>query len=652
MCFTLFSFPPLFFITVFVGITPEFNVGNHQDFGRLDSPLVEQLTWAEQQVIAKTIRFQSCVKFSGDVTSGGVVSVTGHVIAFAHTGSSDLFATTTLPRADLQGVASVVFCGETTHWSAVTARGSARRRFLEQHHSLVVDLHRVYRCLRLLQACNRYYSDIVIDDTDITTTALSSLTDALLDGALVVSDPTTVAVDRAARANVARPDDMQVDAAPGVGTLEHSFVAPPVQSRTPDVVDVLAATRRALTVTADAADPSALMPPPTIVSVSDAPVNEFVANDVFFLGGFPWLFLLGQGLQPDSGTLSRREIEHLLLQFDGRFAKCPAFLFSLFNQLQRHAAARDVSLRVKANHAAMHEFVELVNSPDFSSHLQHCLDQPLSRAARALSSKITNLARLTGSDVPWSPLQRRQALPRVLALMQYAGPASFFVTFAPPDMDSYLLLRLSHTTTNHSWDFSAPLPSLAQRKEMLASNPVAAAEVYQRLVRCLFSHLVGLSPAHTTRTAPPPVCERPVGILGIPVAFAGVTEVQGRQSAHGHYLVWCDVSPTVVQQFLDSPVVRTQVSVWCSRRCGHLISVVSFLVFFLFYYLFFTYFLIFSSFFSFLFLFYYLIFTYFLSFFFYTWCSRRCGHFYYLFFLFSNYYFIFFRSGVCDTAVI
>jgi hypothetical protein len=61
--------------------------------------------------------------------------------------------------------------------------------------------------------------------------------------------------------------------------------------------------------------------------------------------------------------------------------------------------------------------------------------------------------------------------------MHYCGPPSFFVTFAPPDMDSYLMLRLSHTITNRMWDMTLSLPALAERKRLLAENPVAAAQV-------------------------------------------------------------------------------------------------------------------------------------------------------------------------------
>jgi hypothetical protein len=83
-----------------------------------------------------------------------------------------------------------------------------------------------------------------------------------------------------------------------------------------------------------------------------------------------------------------------------------------------------------------------------------------------------------------------------------------------------------------------------------------------RLVESLFTHLIGLAPEHCTRKSAPAVVDRPVGILGVPVAFAGVTEVQGRQSAHGHFLVWTDISPVVIQRFLAEPVIRSAI---CQR---------------------------------------------------------------------------------------
>jgi hypothetical protein len=83
-----------------------------------------------------------------------------------------------------------------------------------------------------------------------------------------------------------------------------------------------------------------------IVKRRDAPaVNEFTENDVLFLNAFAYLFLFGQGMRfangnPVVGTVPTKLVRHMLMQFNGKFAHDPAFLFALCNQHQRHASIR------------------------------------------------------------------------------------------------------------------------------------------------------------------------------------------------------------------------------------------------------------------------------------------------------------------------
>jgi hypothetical protein len=137
------------------------------------------------------------------------------------------------------------------------------------------------------------------------------------------------------------------------------------------------------------------------VPVADTPVNEFLSHDVFFLGGFPYQFLLGQGVPLNGGPLTSAAILHLLLQYDGRFAKCASCVFALFNQLQRHAAAKNVSLRVKGRNKSLQQFVALVSADNFRDKLERCLATPLSAEAVALSHLIASLSGFMVSSFPW-----------------------------------------------------------------------------------------------------------------------------------------------------------------------------------------------------------------------------------------------------------
>jgi hypothetical protein len=79
---------------------------------------------------------------------------------------------------------------------------------------------------------------------------------------------------------------------------------------------------------------------------SNEPFNEFFQNDDLMFKAFPHLFLLGKGLR-SHGSLSQKDSRHLLMQFHGQFAACLRFVFLLFDQLQRHSAARIIAAKIE-----------------------------------------------------------------------------------------------------------------------------------------------------------------------------------------------------------------------------------------------------------------------------------------------------------------
>ena len=119
------------------------------------------------------------------------------------------------------------------------------------------------------------------------------------------------------------------------------------------------------------------------------PINEFTANADFFLNGFAHLFLLGQGLPSDQGSLSDTVMRHLLLQFDGRFARCFALLFAMFNQKQRHAVVRSAAVRIKSGSVMANKFIELANDVDFRSRLDRAVVDSKTPKARNVMAIVT-----------------------------------------------------------------------------------------------------------------------------------------------------------------------------------------------------------------------------------------------------------------------
>ncbi len=117
-----------------------------------------------------------------------------------------------------------------------------------------------------------------------------------------------------------------------------------------------------------------------------APINEFTDNAEYFVHGFAHLFLLGEGVPDGQGSLTEKSMQHLMLQFDSRFARCVPMLFALFNQLQRHAACRHVAVRVKGGSTGVGKFVELANDANFRARLDSDRCTDVSRRARDCSN--------------------------------------------------------------------------------------------------------------------------------------------------------------------------------------------------------------------------------------------------------------------------
>ena len=542
------------------GRRPTFNVGNI-DFGRR-VPEIAALTDAEELAISRSIRFQTIIKLRSNSTP----SCRGHVISFPDD-APEVMAQT-LPRLDMQQYLSISFVGTKELYLRTTVGGS-RNRFIKAHPQISVNIERLYYALRLKRQLDPAYCNIEIDESPATIQYLQNLTTDLLDpdNVIFVDSDEATELDTMVESNVARPEPEQagITASEVVDgddddqetPMERMFVSRPVISTTTDVSTVLRATGRAVYGHDEAVSISAT------VAVDETPVDEFHEGDLFFLGSFPLLFLFGQGADPGTGGISTKRLRHMLLQAHNQFATNAPFIFTVFNQLQRHSASRSVSLKVKGSRWSMQQFMDIINSDDFSQRLAAAIENPTTQESKALAGAILTVARVPGAKVPWSALERKTAMYKLMAIMQYTGAFSIFGTIAPADMDSALMLRLSCTPPNSETGVFADaedgiklkLPGLVARHKILANNPVAAAQVYGRLVENLFALLIGLPTSHTTRKSPPPVRDRGQGLLGVPIAFGGVTEAQARHSPHLHFLLATDITPITIQKYCDNPEV-------------------------------------------------------------------------------------------------
>lgn len=129
-------------------------------------------------------------------------------------------------------------------------------------------------------------------------------------------------------------------------------------------------------------------------------------------------------------------------------------------------------------------------------------------------------------------------------------------------MDSALMLRLASVGSGNEPPIvrECVFPVLSERLRLIAENPVAAALSYRQVLDAVFSHLLSLS-ASPRRSPPVFNYQNRRGVLGQTVAFAGVTEAQGRGSLHAHLLVWTQLQPDVIEEFVDDQVALETIRV-------------------------------------------------------------------------------------------
>lgn len=286
---------------------------------------------------------------------------------------------------------------------------------------------------------------------------------------------------------------------------------------------------------------SASKPSTTASSSSDPPsrvacrfdesnlINEFTDNDLIIYGTCPHLFLLGKGLQGRKGSINQNLTNLLMRFFDSRFERDHRLIFLLFNQLQRHEAARAVSqLGVKNCSKSIKDVIDYVTSTTFQAELTEAVAKPDGKASKKIQRILGPHLRVAGGHIPYSPSARAKCLSELYAMVNYLGLPSFFVTISPSDLDAVLIFELckgpqlnksSSSLKGSESTIHVPLPGLADRAKLLAENPGHAAAVFHHLMESVSSALYRLDMEHGRRKSNPPVSQRECSILGIPVGY-------------------------------------------------------------------------------------------------------------------------------------
>ena len=298
------------------------------------------------------------------------------------------------------------------------------------------------------------------------------------------------------------------------------------------------------------------------ISAVKDPSNEYESNDYILYTAFPCLFPLGSGLRK-SGPLTKTDTRHMFTQFSAIFGKTHRFIFSLFDQMQRHHTAGNIASAVRNRPESLEAFKTWVNEPTFLPALERAAKNPDSKEAKKILNRIMPHVKTFTSAVPFSAAQRKKAMRFLYAMVGHMGMPSFLFTFAPDDTYGSLNIRLSMPQQDNI-KFPANDDGLIEAlqgdqsvfqtinikrpnlKALVAADPVATAEVYRLMMHAVYKVCLGMDPEDKSRRSQP-LSKKKRGMIGKIHGAFGVNESQARGSLHMHLLIWGGLPPSLLQ---------------------------------------------------------------------------------------------------------
>ena len=282
----------------------------------------------------------------------------------------------------------------------------------------------------------------------------------------------------------------------------------------------------------------------------------------------------------------------MFTQFHNLFAQKHNFLFLMANQVQRHAAARGVALRVKTDPWSFKAFSDMVSDADeYMEKLRLAKEDPTSKEARELLKHVMRFVGSAGKQVPWSGEERAAEITKLYAMCRRFGPGSCFLTCAPDDVHQPRSILLSYragrpdefpvsparllpvlrgeataeeveafctetlrAAPDETYEFRLDEPFL---QRLATLNPVATTLFYEQLAEAIFTHLVGMPPSHKRKVSRArPGEARPRGFLGAPFGWSFITETNARKSFHFHASVNGGASPALLADVVGYPALE------------------------------------------------------------------------------------------------
>ena len=269
------------------------------------------------------------------------------------------------------------------------------------------------------------------------------------------------------------------------------------------------------------------------------PLNTFSENDALLAGVAFNVFLLGRKGVGCKGSMSNVLVKHLLTHYTQQAGCDSQLCFTLFNQLQIHAATKSVSASVKAHPDVFAKFSAFqADEVAFEKRITAAIANPKSVDAKALVTELQGMLKFSGArHVPYSSEARKSLIPQLYAYSQELNSGYVFVTISPHDVSDWRTLRLTRRLDVPLTELPADDAAMVgdsileveldaeMRSRLVSANPAASAILFRQVVLVILEHIFGVKPCRSIRTSPLFGDGVVLGIFGTLTGFVGVIEV-------------------------------------------------------------------------------------------------------------------------------
>lgn len=230
------------------------------------------------------------------------------------------------------------------------------------------------------------------------------------------------------------------------------------------------------------------------------PVNTY-DNPQYWVNSMPWLFPCGTGgaeLERPSDLTLLEWVRHCLNYYDDRFRTDPAFLFVVYKCLQ--VRDRVTKARILSKIMFNKESHKAINAPT-GADLQKALDTLTEKSSlfgsdsaevKLIRELIKNL-KVIGKHSRDSVYARDAARGKMLGLVTLYGLPNVFVTINLSDISNPIVSFWNQTmeTSFNLDDLMPEFPNKAKRAQMVADDPVHAAQMFHTSIEAFLKAFLG-----------------------------------------------------------------------------------------------------------------------------------------------------------------